>query len=112
VRFPQTPEPYGQPEEETPAEDEQAQAPQALEIAPPPKAHVAEIGAGFRAAASGENLTRRPDCGGFLLGGYRDRFEAGLASTAGAITFTLGSAPSMVPKRWLGVGSATPKRRG
>jgi hypothetical protein len=35
---------HGQPEEETPAEDEQAQAPQALEVAPPPETHVAEIG--------------------------------------------------------------------
>ena len=38
-------QPYGQPEEETPAQDEQAQAPQALEVAPPPEAHVAEMSA-------------------------------------------------------------------
>jgi len=36
-------QPYGKPEEETPAQDEQAQAPQALEVAPSPEAHVAEM---------------------------------------------------------------------
>jgi hypothetical protein len=34
---------HGQPEEETPFEDEQAQAPEALEGESPQKAHVAEV---------------------------------------------------------------------
>jgi len=34
---------HGQPEEETPPEDEQAQAPEALEVAPSPEAHLAEV---------------------------------------------------------------------
>jgi hypothetical protein len=34
---------YGKSQEETPPEDEQAQAPEALEIEPPQKAHVAKI---------------------------------------------------------------------
>jgi hypothetical protein len=81
VRFPQITEPYGQPEEKTPAEDEQAQAPQALEVAPSPKTYVAEISRRLLRVASGKDLTRRPDCGGFLLAGSRDRFEAGLAGS-------------------------------
>jgi len=35
--------PYGKSQEETPAEDEQAQAPKALEEQSPQKAHVAEV---------------------------------------------------------------------
>jgi hypothetical protein len=35
---------YGKSQEETPAEDEQAQAQKALEVESPQKAHVAEIG--------------------------------------------------------------------
>jgi hypothetical protein len=35
--------PYGKSQEETPSQDEQAQAPKALEIEPPQKAHVAKI---------------------------------------------------------------------
>ena len=34
---------HGQPEEETPPEDEQAQAPEALEVAPSPEAYLAEV---------------------------------------------------------------------
>jgi hypothetical protein len=34
---------YGKSQEETPPENEQAQAPEALEIEPPQKAHVAKI---------------------------------------------------------------------
>jgi hypothetical protein len=34
---------YGKSQEETPPEDEQAQAPEALEVEPPQEAHVAEI---------------------------------------------------------------------
>jgi hypothetical protein len=37
------PTPYGKSQEEAPPEDEQAQAPEALEIEPPQKAHVAKI---------------------------------------------------------------------
>jgi hypothetical protein len=36
---------HGKPEKETPPEDEQAQAPEALEVEPPQEAHVAEIAA-------------------------------------------------------------------
>jgi hypothetical protein len=36
---------HGKPEKETPPEDEQAQAPEALEIESPQEAHVAEIAA-------------------------------------------------------------------
>jgi hypothetical protein len=35
--------PYGKSQEETPTEDEQAQAPEALEVEPPQEAHVAKI---------------------------------------------------------------------
>jgi hypothetical protein len=34
---------YGKSQEETPPEDEQAQAPEALEVEPPQKAYVAKI---------------------------------------------------------------------
>jgi hypothetical protein len=34
---------YGKSQEETPPEDEQAQAPEALEVEPPQKAHVAKM---------------------------------------------------------------------
>jgi hypothetical protein len=36
---------YGKSEKETPSQDEQAQAPEALEVEPPQEAHVAEIAA-------------------------------------------------------------------
>jgi hypothetical protein len=43
---------YGKPEEETPSEDEQAQAPEALEVESPQEAYVAEIAApAWRAGA-------------------------------------------------------------
>jgi hypothetical protein len=37
-------DPYGKPQEEASPQDEQAQAPQALEVEPPQEAHMAEVG--------------------------------------------------------------------
>jgi hypothetical protein len=42
------PTPYGKSQEETPPEDEQAQAPETLEVEPPQKAHVAKVGTARR----------------------------------------------------------------
>ena len=58
-------QPYGQPEEETPAQDEQAQAPQALEVAPPPEAHLAEISATPFVITGAKHLARRRRAAGF-----------------------------------------------
>jgi hypothetical protein len=56
---------HGQPEKETPSENEQAQAPKALEGEPPQKAHVAEVkGAKFVRAAAVEPAAHR---GGFVF---------------------------------------------
>jgi hypothetical protein len=48
VRSPKTNH-HGQPEKETSSEDEQAQAPEALEGESPQEAHVAEVSGGFPA---------------------------------------------------------------
>jgi len=57
-------QPYGKPEEETSAQDEQAQAPQALEVAPSPEAHLAEVGPALFVVPS-EDLPRRWFAAGF-----------------------------------------------
>jgi hypothetical protein len=43
--------PHGKSQEETPSQDEQAQAPQALEIKSPQEAYMAEVGADRRPTA-------------------------------------------------------------
>jgi hypothetical protein len=55
---------HGQPEKETSSEDEQAQAPEALEVEPAQEAHVAEIS---RALPAILPFKARRACGGLLF---------------------------------------------
>jgi hypothetical protein len=85
-------QPYGKPEEETSAQDEQAQASQALEVAPPPEAHLAEVGAPSSAVTFDEHFARRRVAAGF-------RFSATRAGCGGA---KMGQMNSSVAPRGLG----------
>jgi len=58
---------YGKPEKETPPQDEQAQAPEALEVESPQEAHVAEIAAPAWRASAPDCTRRLHTCGGFLF---------------------------------------------
>lgn len=51
---------HGQPQEEAPSQDEQAQAPQALEIESPQEAHVAKVTAGICRASPSTALRSNP----------------------------------------------------
>jgi hypothetical protein len=69
-------QPYGKSEEETPAQDEQAQAPQALEVASSPEAHLAEVGARFPTVTVDELCARRRLAAGFRFLARRSQAAA------------------------------------
>jgi len=83
---------HGQPEEETPTEDEQAQAPEALEIAPSPEAHLAEVRRARPVRAALPSLVFiRPAAfrGGFFRGPAGASKRAGLQVYRTTINFSI-----------------------